>query len=258
MDELKTFENAQFGQVRIIDDNGKPLFCGSDVAKALGYSNAPDALNRHCRGIVKRDIIDSLGRKQEASFIPEGDVYRLITHSKLPSAERFESWVFDDVLPSIRKTGGYIASAPEETPEAIMARALVVAQETINRHKAQLEAAQAKIEADAPKVLFAETVSKAEGNILVREMAKILKQHGYDTGEHRLYETLKRDGFIIKTGADRNMPTQKSMNMGLMRITERTIGSGDQTFMRRTATVTGKGQIYFLQRYAGVERAVEA
>lgn len=253
MDELKTFENAQFGQVRIIDDNGKPLFCGSDVAKALGYTNQRDALNRHCKGVVKRDTPTN-GGMQEMSFIPEGDVYRLIAHSKLPSAERFESWVFDDVLPAIRKTGGYIASAPEETPEEIMARALVVAQETINRHKAQLEAAQAKIEADAPKVLFAETVSKAEGNILVREMAKILKQHGYDTGEHRLYETLKRDGFIIKTGADRNMPTQKSMNMGLMRITERTIGSGDQTFMRRTATVTGRGQIYFLRRYAGNEK----
>lgn len=109
MNELTVFENKDFGQIRIITEDGRSLFCGSDVTKSLGYSNSRDALSRHCRGVVKRDIIDSLGRTQEASFISEGDLYRLITHSNLPAAEKFESWVFDEVLPSIRKTGSYSA-----------------------------------------------------------------------------------------------------------------------------------------------------
>ena len=110
MNNLSVFENAEFGKVRIIVENGKPLFCGSDVAKALGYTNQRDALNRHCKGVVKRDTPTN-GGMQEMSFIPEGDVYRLITHSKLPSAERFEKWVFDEVLPSIRKHGAYVTEA---------------------------------------------------------------------------------------------------------------------------------------------------
>ena len=113
---MQVFENNDFGQVRIIEDNGKPLFCGSDVAKALGYSNPRDALNRHCKGVVKRDT-PTEGGLQQISFIPEGDVYRLITHSKLPSAERFESWVFDEVLPSIRQSGGYLT--PQTVEEVL-------------------------------------------------------------------------------------------------------------------------------------------
>lgn len=113
---MQVFENNDFGQVRIIEDNGKPLFCGSDVAKALGYSNPRDALNRHCKGVVKRDT-PTEGGLQQISFIPEGDVYRLITHSKLPSAERFEVWVFDEVLPSIRQHGGYLT--PDKVEEVL-------------------------------------------------------------------------------------------------------------------------------------------
>ena len=107
--QIQVFENTEFGKVRVIEENGKPLFCGNDVAKALGYSNAPDAMRRHCRAIVKRDTPIS-GKMQEINYIPEGDVYRLITHSKLPAAEKFELWVFDEVLPTVRKTGGYVAN----------------------------------------------------------------------------------------------------------------------------------------------------
>ena len=107
MNEIQTYTNAAFGSVRVLYEEGKPLFCGADACKALGYSNQRDALIRHCRGVVKRDITDNLGRKQQANFLPEGDLYRLITHSKLPSAEKFEHWVFDEVLPAIRKNGMY-------------------------------------------------------------------------------------------------------------------------------------------------------
>lgn len=113
MTDLQTFTNAAFGKVRILYEDGKPLFCGADVCKALGYKNQSKALNDHCRGVTKRYLTDNLGRKQQANFLPEGDLYRLITHSKLPSAEKFERWVFDEVLPSIRKNGMYGAD-PEE------------------------------------------------------------------------------------------------------------------------------------------------
>lgn len=106
-EQLKIFGNEAFGEIRTLEtDDGKVLFCASDVASALGYSNKRDAISRHCKGVVKCDALTN-GGKQSLSFIPEGDVYRLIAHSKLPKAVEFESWVFDEVLPTIRKTGSY-------------------------------------------------------------------------------------------------------------------------------------------------------
>lgn len=113
MTEIQTYTNAAFGKVRILYEDGKPLFCGADVCKALGYKNQSKALNDHCRGVTKRYLTDNLGRKQQANFLPEGDLYRLITHSKLPSAEKFEHWVFDEVLPTLRQTGQYGADPAE-------------------------------------------------------------------------------------------------------------------------------------------------
>lgn len=113
MNDLQTFTNAAFGKVRILYEDGKPLFCGTDVCKALGYKNQSKALNDHCRGVTKRYLTDNLGRNQQANFLPEGDLYRLITHSKLPSAEKFERWVFDEVLPTLRQTGQYGADPAE-------------------------------------------------------------------------------------------------------------------------------------------------
>lgn len=108
MNELQIFTNPEFGEIRTIEEDGKVLFCGKDVAEALGYKDSTNAIKQHCRGVVKRHLTDSLGRKQEANFIPEGDIYRLAAKSELPGADRFESWIFDEVLPSIRKTGGYV------------------------------------------------------------------------------------------------------------------------------------------------------
>ena len=113
MNNLQTFTNAAFGSVRVLYEDGKPLFCGADACKALGYKNQSKALNDHCRGVTKRYLTDNLGRKQQANFLPEGDLYRLITHSKLPGAEKFERWVFDEVLPAIRKSGMYGADPAE-------------------------------------------------------------------------------------------------------------------------------------------------
>lgn len=142
MGELHIFKNEEFGEVRTVEIEGKPFFCGSDVAKALGYSEPHKAVTRHCRddGMKRTPIADSLGRVQETVFISEGDLYRLIVSSKLPTAEKFERWVFDEVLPSIRKHGGYIAGQAEMSPEELMARALQVAQKTLEEREARINA----------------------------------------------------------------------------------------------------------------------
>lgn len=250
MNDVTIFRKDEFGAVRVLEEDGRTLFCGSDVARALGYARPADALAQHCKGSVKRRLL-TMGGEQDAKFIPEGDVYRLITHSKLPAAEKFESWVFDEVIPAIRKTGGYIAGQETMDDDQLLANALMVAQRKIAERNKQLEAANAKIQADAPKVLFAETVEKAEGDILVRQLAKLMVQRGYDTGEKRLYDLLRRDGFVIKANAkDQNAPTQRSVDMGLMRSIERTISGAEKTFISSTTVITPKGQIYFLNKYA--------
>lgn len=140
MDELQIFNNPVFGEVRAISENGKVLFCGRDVATALGYRRPNDAITAHCRGTVKRRITDTIGRDQDMLFISEGDVYRLATRSELPGAEKFEGWIFDEVLPSIRQHGGYIAKQEALSPEELMAKALVVAQKTIADREARINA----------------------------------------------------------------------------------------------------------------------
>lgn len=258
MNELTVFENKDFGQIRIITEDGRSLFCGSDVTKSLGYSNSRDALSRHCRGVVKRDIIDSLGRTQEASFIPEGDLYRLITHSNLPAAEKFESWVFDEVLPSIRKHGAYLTDEATDalfsSPDTFAKLAVKWRDERHARLAAEEEARarQQKIEADAPKVLFADSVAASKSEILVGELAKILKQNGIDMGQNRLFERLRKDGYLInRKGTDWNMPTQRSMDLGVMRIKETSVTHADgHVTVSKTPKVTGKGQVYFINRYS--------
>lgn len=149
MNELQIFNNPEFGEIRTISENGAVLFCGSDVARALGYTNPSKALTDHCKGdLTKRyPITDTLGRSQEAIFIPESDLYRLIFRSKLPSAERFTDWVTAEVLPSIRKNGGYIAQQETLSPEELMAKALIVAQQTIADREARIQAQAAEISA---------------------------------------------------------------------------------------------------------------
>lgn len=184
-------------------------------------------------------------------IVSEPGLYSLIVRSRKPEAKAFKRWITHEVIPSIRKTGGYIAGQETMDDDQLLANALLVAQRKIAERNKQLEAANAKIQADAPKVLFAETVQKAEGDILVRQLAKLMVQRGYDTGEKRLYDLLRRDGFVIKANAkDQNAPTQRSVDMGLMRSIERTVSSADKTFISSTTLITPKGQIYFLNKYA--------
>lgn len=243
--DIQVFNNEQFGALRTYEEDGQVLFCGKDVAKALGYKNPNKAIGDHCRGITKRyPIQDSLGRTQEAVFITEPDLYRLITHSKLPTAEKFERWVFEEVLPAIRRTGGYMVAKQDETPEQIMARAVLVAQDTIERQKREIEELK-------PKALFADAVAASDGTCLVGELAKMLKQNGVNIGQNRLFSWMREHGYLGKTGSNRNVPTQRAMEQGLFRIKETAVTHSDgHVTINRTPKVTGKGQRYFIDAFA--------
>ena len=175
MNEIKIFQNSRFGEIRTITEDGKTLFCGKDVAAALGYKDTVNALKQHCRGVVKRHLTDSLGRQQEASFIPEGDIYRLAARSELPGAEEFERWIFDEVLPSIRQNGGYISGQETMTPEELMAKALMAAQKVLAEREARLSALTAQLTIAAPKAEYFDQL--VDRNLLTsfRETAKELE-----------------------------------------------------------------------------------
>jgi len=252
MSNIQIFKNEQFGEIRTIEESGKVLFCGKDVATSLGYADTINAKKQHCRGVGKRHLVDNLGRKQETNFIPESDVYRLVFGSKLPNAERFTDWVTEEVLPTIRKTGGYVSNDDlfistylphaDEATKVLFQTTLATMRNLNNR-----------IEADKPKVLFADSVSTAKTSILVGELAKILKQNGVDIGQNRMFDWLRNNGYLIsRYGAGRNMPTQRSMEMGLFEIKETSINRSDGTVtISKTVKVTGKGQIYFVNRFLG-------
>ena len=221
-----------------------------DVARALGYSNANDAVTRHCRATVKHST--PVSRKmQEINFIPEGDVYRLIVRSKLPSAEKFESWVFDTVLPSIRQNGGYIMNQENLSDSELLAKAVLVAQKTIANKDKIIEQQKAKIEQDRPKTLFADAVATSHTSILIGDLAKLLKQNDVDIGQKRLFQWMRENGYLIKRkGSDYNMPTQRSMELKILEIKESTINNPDGSIrINRTTKVTGKGQQYFINKF---------
>ena len=249
---VKVFQNDKFGNIRVVLISGKEHFCASDVAKALGYTNASKAVNDHCRYLTKRYIPHPQNENKElqVTFIPEGDLYRLIAHSKLPSAEQFESWVFDEVLPSIRQHGAYMTEDTLEkaltSPDFLIKLATNLKEEQEARRKAEL-----RIEQDKPKVIFANAVSTSKTTILIGELAKILKQNGVDTGERRLFEQLRNDGYLIKRkGTDYNSPTQKAMELGLFEVKETCVTHSDgHTTVNKTTKVTGRGQQYFVNKF---------
>lgn len=256
MNDVTIFRKDEFGAVRAVTLEGEPWFVAADVCRALGLGNSSMAVSKlDDDEKMTLNLTDShsnqRGGAQMATIINEPGLYALVLSSRKPEAKAFKRWITHEVIPSIRKTGGYIAGQETMDDDQLLANALMVAQRKIAERNKQLEAANAKIQADAPKVLFAETVEKAEGNILVRQLAKLMVQRGYDTGEKRLYDLLRRDGFVIKANAkDQNAPTQRSVDMGLMRSIERTVSSADKTFISSTTVITPKGQIYFLNKYA--------
>lgn len=249
MNELQIFENAEFGQIRTVEMDGKAYFVANDVASSLGYSNPRDAIARHCRGVVKRDTPTSSGI-QSMSYIGEGDLYRLITHSKLPSAEKFESWVFDEVLPSIRKNGGYIAGQETLSDEELLSKALMVAQRKIDEKNQLIAMQDSRIQEMKPKEIFADAVSASHTSILIGDLAKLICQNGVQIGQKRLFEWMRQNNYLIKSGSSRNMPQQKYVEQGLFEVKESNIQNPDGSVrITRTTKVTGKGQVYFVNKF---------
>ena len=248
MNDIQIFNNPDFGEVRTMEENGAVLFCGSDVARALGYSNPRDALSRHCKGVVKRDTPTESGI-QEMSFIPEPDLYRLVFSSKLPTAEKFTDWVTSEVLPTIRRHGMY---ATPDTVEKMLADpdTTINLLETIKQERAARMALEAKAEADKPKVLFADAVSASHTSILVGDLAKLLRQNGVEIGQNRLFSFLREKGYLCSQGERYNLPTQRSMDRGWFQVKETTINQPNGSVrITRTVKVTGKGQQYFINLF---------
>jgi anti-repressor protein len=245
MSELKIFENPEFGKIRTVVIDNKPWFVGKDMAAALGYEKPTDAVRKHIdaedRGVSK---IETPSGEQQMTIINESGMYALILSSKLPTAKDFKRWVTSEVLPSIRKSGGYIAGQESMTDSELMAKALLVAQR-------QIEERNALIERMRPKEIFADAVSASKSAILVGDLAKILCQNGVQIGQKRLFEWMRENGYLIKQkGASWNMPTQRSMDAGWFEVKETTITHSDgHISVNKTAKVSGKGQVYFVNKF---------
>ena len=250
MNKISTFNNPEFGAVRTTAINDEPYFIGKDVAVVLGYSNPRKAIIDHVdeddKGVTK---CDTLGGIQELTVINESGLYSLILSSKLPTAKKFKRWITHDVIPAIRKTGGYVNDTAQFVDyyfgqlEPNQKQALTMMFDESKRMSNQLKE-------QAPKVLFANAVETAHTSILVGDLAKIIKQNGTDIGQKRLFDWMRRNGYLIKDGQSKNMPTQRAMDMGLFEVKESTINNPDGSVrITRTTKVTGKGQTYFVNKF---------
>ena len=257
MNELQIFNSSEFGQIRTVTKDNEPMFCLADVCKALELEQVSRVKSRLKEdGVTTSKVIDSLGREQNATFINESNLYKTIFQSRKESAERFTEWVTSEVLPSIRKSGGYIAGQEQMSDTELMAKALLVAQKQIEQRNSIIEQQKAKIEADKPKTIFADAVSASKTSILIGDLAKLICQNGYKIGQKRLFEWLRENGYLIKRkGSDWNMPTQKSIEMGLFEIKESTrIDGNGCNVTTRTPKATGKAQVYFINKFIANEQ----
>lgn len=245
MNEVMTFSNEEFGAIRTLSINNEPWFVGKDVAEKLGYNEARKAIARHVETEdgMKHPILTK-GGKQNMTIINESGLYALILSSKLESAKRFKRWVTSEVLPSIRKSGGYISGQEDMSDADLMAKALLVAQK-------QIDERQKQIDEMTPHAILGQAITTANTSILVGDLAKLLRQNGIDIGGRRLFEWMRENGYLIKRkGTDWNLPTQRSMDMKLFEIKESVhIDGNGCNKIARTPKVTGKGQAYFINKF---------
>lgn len=245
MNDIQVFKNDQFGQVRAArGKNGEPVFVAKDICAILDLGNPRSSialLDDDEKGVHS---VDTPGGKQQMTTVTEPGFYKLVMRSRKPEAKAFQRWVTHEVLPALRRDGGYMV-ARDETPEQTMARAVLLAQATIDRQRDRI----AELE---PKALFADAVAASDGTCLVGELAKMMRQNGAEVGQNRLFAMLREDGYLGNVGQNRNVPTQRAMDLGLFRIKETAVTHSDgHVTINRTPKVTGKGQIYFVKRYCG-------
>ena len=251
MQELQIFKNQEFGTIRATEINGNPYFVGKDIAEALGYTNPQKAI---------RDHVDQEDKTLNESFtvngtmavlISESGVYSLVFGSQLPKAKEFKHWVTSEVLPTIRKHGAYMT--PETLEKALLnPDGMIKVLQALKEEQEKRKALEAQNEEMKPKALFADAVSTSQSSILIGQLAKLIRQNGHDIGQNRLFEWMRQNGYLGKIGNNRNLPTQKAMDLGLFEIKESTFQNPDGSVrITRTPKVTGKGQIYFVNKFCG-------
>ena len=240
-DTIIPFSSDEFGTIRVADNGGEPWFVAKDVCDALGINKtAASRLDDDEKGLR---LTQTHGGEQQILFVSEPGFYKLVLKSRKPEAKAFQRWVTHEVLPSIRKRGGYMTARDDETPEQVMARAILLAKDTMERQKREIAEMR-------PKALFADAVAASDGTCLIGELAKMLRQNGVQIGQNRMFELLRQDGYLGKAGGNRNVPTQRAMEMGLFRIKETAVTHSDgHVTINRTPKVTGRGQRYFIDRY---------
>lgn len=250
MNELQEF-NFQGNQLRTVMIDSEPFFVGKDAASAIGYLDTNSALKAHVKSKYKRGWrITTPSGIQEVTVISEPGLYQLASESKLPSAGPFQDWVYEKVLPSIRKHGAYMT--PETIEKAIYNPDFIINLATkLKDEQAKTAALTADNETMKPKALFADAVATSHTTILVGDLAKVLKQNGVDIGAKRLFAWLREQGYLIKRiGADYNSPTQRAMELGLFEVKETAISHSDgHVTVQKTPKVTGKGQQYFINKF---------
>lgn len=259
MNDMKIFENSEFGAVRVVDVNGEPWFVAKDVLRALDYagdynpSRAMQVIPGEWKGVHR---MHTPGGEQEMLIISEQGLYFFLGRSDKPKALPYQMWVAGDVVPTIRKHGGYLT--PAKLEEALTDPDTIIRLATnLKAEREKRQALEAQAAADRPKVVFAESIEVAKTSILVGEMAKLIKQAtGCDMGQNRFFEWLRANGYLHKGGSARNMPTQRCIDAGWMEIKEGTrIGSSGECHITRTPKVTGKGQIYFVNLFREMKAA---
>ena len=249
--EIQQFDFKGASLRTLTDEAGEPWFVLKDCMSILDLGNPTETVKMFDEDeFSTAEVIDSIGRRQQAYIISEPGLYRLVMRSRKPEAREFQRWVTHEVLPQIRKTGGYIPTTAADDDMTILAKAVMIGQRTMEAQKQKIAEQQTRIVELEPKARFADAVAASDGTCLVGELAKMLRQNGMDIGQNRLFRLLQADGYLGKSGSNRNVPTQRAMDLGLFRIKETTVTHADgHTTVSRTPKVTGKGQRYFIDRY---------
>lgn len=258
--QIQSFE-FEDNKVRALADGDEVMFVASDIAKILGYRDSAN-LTRNLDGDERgTHEVSTPSGTQNMTVLTESGLYRAILNRETAYVKneeaqafvkRFQRWVTHEVLPQIRKTGGYIPTTDADDDMTILAKAVMIGQRTMEAQKQKIAEQQTRIVELDPKARFADAVAASDGTCLVGELAKMLRQNGMDIGQNRLFRLLQADGYLGKSGSNRNVPTQRAMDLGLFRIKETTVTHADgHTTVSRTPKVTGKGQRYFIDRYWG-------
>lgn len=253
--EIQRFDFKGASLRTLTDKAGEPWFVAKDVCDILELGNTTNALRAldedEKTNFTNCNVAQNGGRAP--LIISEPGLYKLVMRSRKPEAKEFQRWVTHEVLPSIRRTGGYIPTTDADDDMTILAKAVMIGQRTMEAQKQKIAEQQTRIVELEPKARFADAVAASDGTCLVGELAKMLRQNGMDIGQNRLFRLLQADGYLGKSGSNRNVPTQRAMDLGLFRIKETTVTHADgHTTVSRTPKVTGKGQRYFIDRYWGL------